>query len=182
MRHVEHCAHSPHATSNKKPTTHNRRTRPGSEFKKSSNEFARGSEQGKSRPRCGRTGIGALAVVVAHDPCTPATPPGSMHEKKTREGGHLLSFMVVTEDTSQLPMSWLNALAFLNTAQVPHAPQATQNMQHNRRTRPGQSPKVFERVQRGSGKAGRWAAVVAHDPCTCNPSGDRSMQGEKSTC
>ena len=59
--------------------------------------------------------LGPSAVVVAHDPCTRKSLLGSMQEGKerAREGRHLLRYMVITDDVSQLPMSSLNELALL---------------------------------------------------------------------
>ena len=70
---------------------------------------------------------------------------GSMQEGKerAREGRHLPPCMVVTADTSQRPMSWSNETAEWNTAQVPHAPQATQNTPHQ------QEERGTVRVQKG---------------------------------
>jgi hypothetical protein len=54
-------------------------------------------------------------------------------KERAREGRHLLARILVTEDTSQRPISWLNAFAIWNTAQVPHAPQTTQNTPHQQK-------------------------------------------------
>jgi hypothetical protein len=84
-----------------------------------------------------------VAVVVAHDPCTRNPFRGTMEGGGTCERRkHLLRYIPFTEDTSQLPIFWLNAFAPLNTAQVPHAPQATQNTPHQNERGP-------VRVQKG---------------------------------
>jgi hypothetical protein len=66
-------------------------------------------------------GLGPSAVVVVHDPCTRKSLRGSMQEGKerAREGRHLLEDRVVTDDTSQLPMSWSNKFAEANTVTGP---------------------------------------------------------------
>ena len=71
------------------------------------------SKAGEDRGARHVKGLGPLAVVVAHDPCTRNPSRGSMQEGKesAREGRHLLRIMVVTDDVSQLPMSSLNELA-----------------------------------------------------------------------
>jgi hypothetical protein len=76
---------------------------------------------------------------------------GLMQERKerAREGRYLLDFMLVTDDTSQLPMSWSNACASLNTAQVPHAPQATPNPPHQQKNEArSEFKKVFQRIRK----------------------------------
>jgi hypothetical protein len=55
-----------------------------------------------------------LSNVVACDPCT-RNPSGDRcrGKERARDGRHSLAFMLVTDDTSQLPMSSLNELALL---------------------------------------------------------------------
>ena len=57
-------------------------------------------------------GLGPLAVVDGTRPLHTQSLQGSMQEKTWgARRGHLLLYMVVTDDVSQLPMSALNELA-----------------------------------------------------------------------
>jgi hypothetical protein len=109
-------------------------------------------------------------------------------KKRTCERrGHLLCSMLVTEDTSQLPISWSNAPASRNTAQVPHTPHATENAQQKRKNEARSEFKTFScgfarkttKTRHGMIGLGPGAVVAAHDFCTCNPFGDRSRGKER---
>jgi hypothetical protein len=109
---IEHCARPTHATSN---TNHQHKNEARSEFKKIFERSRKGklSKASEDQRRAARERTGAVGRRRGTRPLHTQSLPGSMQEgtERAREGRHLLFSMLVTVDTSHLPISWSNELA-----------------------------------------------------------------------
>jgi hypothetical protein len=138
---IKHCAGPTRATSNTKHTTPTEERGPVRVQKglrtDSQGEVSKASEDQR---RAARERTGTVSRRRGTRPLHTQSLRGSMQEGKerAREGRHLLVFMVVTDDTSQRPMSWSNS-ASRNTAKFHTRHKQHKTHHSNRRTRPGQS-------------------------------------------
>jgi hypothetical protein len=115
IRLIEHCAGPTRATKQHKTHHTNKKNEARSEFKKGLRTDSQGkaSKASEDQRRAARERTAAVGCRRGTRPLHTQSLRGSMKEGKERArvGRHLLDLMVVTADTPQRPMSWLNAFA-----------------------------------------------------------------------